>query len=110
MASTKALERWSGLPRTTPSMCSLNVVARRLKGSNRLRRAHEDERQRANPAPRQPEPGRVAPGLGRLERADAADPRGRRCQPGLQRQGPAAALNASGCWLPAMGLFYNFSF
>ena len=50
MASTKALERWSSLPRTTPSMCSLNVVARRLKGSNRLRRAHEDERQRADPS------------------------------------------------------------
>ena len=55
MASTKALERWSSLPRTTPSMCSLSVVTRRLKGSSRLRRAHEDEPERANPAPRQPE-------------------------------------------------------
>ena len=55
MASTKALERWSSMPRTTPSKCSLSVVARRLKGSSRLRRAHEDEREPANPAPRQPE-------------------------------------------------------
>ena len=55
MAATKALERWSSLPRTTPSMCSLSVVARRLKGSSRLRRAHENERESANPALRQPE-------------------------------------------------------
>ena len=55
MASTKALERWSSLPRTTPSKCSLSVVARRLKGSSRLRRAHEDECEPANPASRQPE-------------------------------------------------------
>ena len=30
-------------------------VARRLKGSSRLRRAHENEREPATPAPRQPE-------------------------------------------------------
>ena len=31
------------------------MVARRLKGSSRLRRAHEDECEPANPASRQPE-------------------------------------------------------
>lgn len=41
MASTKALLRLSSMPRTTASKWVLSVVAKALKDSSRLRRAHE---------------------------------------------------------------------
>jgi len=47
MASTKALLRWSSMPRATASKCVLSVAPRRLKESIRLRRAQEIQRLRS---------------------------------------------------------------
>jgi hypothetical protein len=65
----------------------------RVDGHDYLFNIPADERERANHASREPAPGRAARRLGGLERHHAAHPGGRHRQPGLRRQGHAAALS-----------------
>ncbi len=66
----------------------------RVDGNDYLFDLSQDERERANRAPREPERlAGHARGVGGLERDDAADSGRRHGQPGLFRQGHAATLN-----------------